>query len=103
MPSPSKRLRRYIREKEIKPDTRIFPLTYSAARLIVVKAGKIIGLHVRPHDLRRHAATYASRSGTPLEIVSKVLLRHSNLSTTKRYLCKISDAEAVRWIDNLYG
>ena len=97
------RLRRYIREKEIKPDARIFPLTYGAARLIVIKAGEIVGLHVRPHDLRRHAATYASRSGTPLEIVSKVLLRHSNLSTTQRYLGKISDTEAMRWIDNLHG
>lgn len=97
------RLRRYIREKAIKPDTRIFPLTYAAARLIVKKAGNIVGVHVRPHDLRRHAATYASRSGTPLEIVSKVLLRHSNLSTTQRYLGKISDAEAMRWIDNLHG
>ena len=97
------RLRRYIREKEIKPDARIFPLTYAAARLIVKKAGHIVGVHVRPHDLRRHAATYASRSGTPLEIVSKVLLRHSNLSTTQRYLGKISDAEAMRWIDNLHG
>lgn len=97
------RLRRYIREKEIKPDARIFPLTYAAARLIVKKAGNIVGVHVRPHDLRRHAATYASRSGTPLEIVSKVLLRHSNLSTTQRYLGKISDAEAMRWIDSLHG
>ena len=97
------RLRRYIREKEIKSDARIFPLTYAAARLIVKKAGHMIGVHVRPHDLRRHAATYASRSGTPLEIVSKVLLRYSNLSTTQRYLGKISDAEAMRWIDNLHG
>jgi integrase len=97
------RLRRYIREKEIRPDARIFPLTYAAARLIVKKAGHLVGVHVRPHDLRRHAATYASRSGTPLEIVSKVLLRHSNLSTTQRYLGKISDAEAMRWIDNLHG
>ena len=97
------RLRSYIREKDIKPDNRIFPLTYAAARLIVLKAGDIVGVHVRPHDLRRHAATYASRSGTPLEIVSKVLLRHSNLSTTQRYLGKISDTEAMRWIDNLHG
>ena len=97
------RLRRYIRENRIKPDDRIFPITYAAARLIVKKAGNLVGVHVKPHDLRRHAATYASRSGTPLEIVSKVLLRHSNLSTTQRYLGKISDAEAIRWIDNLHG
>ena len=97
------RLRTYIREKGIDTDARIFPLSYAAARLIVKKAGSLISIHVRPHDLRRHAATYASRSGTPLEIVSKVLLRHSNLSTTQRYLGKISDAEAMRWIDNLHG
>jgi len=97
------RLRSYIRENGIKSDVRIFPLTYAAARLIVKKAGNLVGVHVKPHDLRRHAATYASRSGTPLEIVSKVLLRHSNLSTTQRYLGKISDTEAMRWIDNLHG
>jgi hypothetical protein len=28
---------------------------------------------LKPHDLRRHAAIYASRSGTPIEIVSKIL------------------------------
>ncbi len=55
------------------------------------------------HDLRRHAATYASRSGVPVEIVSKVILRHANLFTTQRYLGKVSDVEAVRWIENLYG
>ena len=97
------RLKRYIRENEIKPDTRIFPITYAAARIVVKKAGNIVGIHLKPHDLRRHVATYASRSGTPLEIVSKVLLRHSNLSTTQRYLGKISDVEAMRWIDNLHG
>ena len=79
------------------------PVTYAAARIVVKKAGDLVGIHLKPHDLRRHSATYASRSVTPLEIVSKVLLRHSNLSTTQRYLGKISDAEAMRWIDNLHG
>jgi len=32
-----------------------------------------------------------------------VLLRHSNLSITQRYLGKISDVEAMRWIDKLHG
>ena len=31
----------------------------------------MVGIHLKPHDLRRHDATYASRSGTPLEIVSR--------------------------------
>jgi len=97
------RLKKYISDNGIKPGDRIFPITYAAARIVVKKAGELVAIHLKPHDLRRHAATYASRSGTPLEIVSKVLLRHSNLSTTQRYLGKISDAEAMRWVDNLHG
>jgi len=97
------RLKKYISDNGIKPGDRIFPITYAAARIIVKKAGDLVGIHLKPHDLRRHAATYASRSGTPLEIVSKLLLRHSNLSTTQRYLGKISDVEAMRWIDNLHA
>ena len=62
----------------------------------------MVGVRLRPHDLRRHAATYASRAGTPLEIVSKVILRHSNLQTTQRYLGKVSDVEAMRWIDSIH-
>jgi integrase len=63
----------------------------------------LVGVNVRPHDLRRFAATHASRSGTPLEIVSKVILRHADLQTTQRYLGKVSDEEAMRWIDNLHA
>jgi integrase/recombinase XerD len=97
------RLQKYVRDNGTKQEARIFPLTYAAARLIVKKAGDLVGIYLKPHDLRKHAATYASRSGTPLEIVSKVLLRHSNLSTTQVYLGKVSDVEAIRWIDNLHG
>ena len=97
------RLKDYIRGKKIQPNQRIFPIGYEAAREMVAKAGSVVGIHLRPHDLRRHAATYASRSGVPIEIVSKVILRHSNLSTTQRYLGKISDTEAMKWIDNLYA
>jgi len=97
------RLKDYIREKEIQPHQRIFPICYEASREMVAKAGSLVGIHLRPHDLRRHAATYASRSGLPIEIISKIILRHSNLSTTERYLGKISDVEAMKWIDKLYG
>ena len=70
---------------------------------MVEKAGNLVGIHLHPHDFRRHAATFASRSGVPLEIVSKIILRHTNLSTTQMYLGKISDVEAIRWIENIYG
>ena len=61
-----------------------------------------IGVRLRPHDLRRHAATFASRANVPLEIISKVILRHTSISTTEIYLGKVSDTEAIRWIENLY-
>ena len=99
----AERLKDYIKTKGISGLQKIFPISYTAARIMVKKAGDLIGVHLRPHDLRRHAATYASRSGVPVEIVSKVILRHANLSTTQRYLGKVSDTEAVRWIENLYG
>jgi integrase len=99
----AERLRSYIREKGMDIDQRVFPITYPAARIAVKKAGELIGIKLRPHDLRRYAATYASRSGTSLEIVSKVILRHANLSTTQLYLGKISDVEAMKWIDNLHA
>lgn len=99
----AERLRTYIAEKMIESGQKIFPITYAAARVMVKKAGEMVGIELRPHDFRRHAATYASRSGVPIEIVSKVTLRHANLSTTQRHLGKISDNEATRWIESLYG
>jgi len=97
------RLREYIESQNIGSHDRVFPICYEAARSAVVKAGNLVGIHLRPHDLRRHAATYASRSGVPLEIVSKIILRHSNLSTTQIYLGRISDTEALKWIEDIYS
>jgi integrase len=77
------RLREYARQKCKNPNDRIFPISYEAARIMVLKAGNMVGINLRPHDLRRHAATYASRAGFPIEIISKIILRHANLSTTK--------------------
>jgi integrase len=96
------RLRNYIRDEGIGTHKRIFPLTYGGARLVVKKAGERLGAKLRPQDLRRFSATFASRAGVPLEVVSKVILRHKNLSTTQRYLGKVSEAEAIRWIDRIY-
>jgi integrase/recombinase XerD len=97
------RLKEYITGKGIGADKRIFPVSYTAGREVVIKAGKVVGTHLNPCDLRRHAATYASRSGVPIEIVSKVILRHANLSATQRYLGTVSDVEAMTWVNNLYS
>jgi integrase/recombinase XerD len=79
----AERLRDYAHEVCKKGEDRIFPISYEAARMIVMKAGKLVGIHLRPHDLRRQSATFASRSGVPIEIISKLILRHSNLWITR--------------------
>jgi integrase len=97
------RLKDYVQSHGIGSNKRIFPICYEAARVVVKKAGKKVDIHLRPHDLRRHAATFASRSGVPIEIVSKIILRHANLQTTQMYLGKVSESEAIKWIENLYS
>ena len=98
----SLRIQNYITKKAIPPDNKIFPISYAGARKVVIKIGNLVGIKLRPHDLRRHTATHTSRSGVTIEIISKVILRHADLSTTQRYLGKVSDAEAIRWVENLY-
>jgi integrase/recombinase XerD len=99
----AERLKDYIQTEKFEPGDRLFRVSYTTARLRTKAAGELIRIHLRPHDLRRHCATFASRCGTPIEIVSKVILRHTNLSTTQMYLGKVSDVEASRWIENLHG
>ena len=97
------RLMTYIREKSLKDEDRVFNLSYTSARAMIKRMGERMGLVLNPHDLRRHSATFASRNGMPLEIISKVILRHQNLKTTQLYLGKVSDSEAIRWMDTLHG
>jgi integrase/recombinase XerD len=97
------RLHDYIKEKQLSPDEPIFPICYSTARSIIIHIAKRLNIKMTPHDLRRHSATYASRNGVPLEIVSKVILRHRDLKTTQIYLGRVSDPEAIRWMDVLHG
>jgi len=99
----AKRLSEYITHKGLSPDTRIFPICYSTARTFIKKLGSKLQVVLSPHDLRRYSATYASRNGVPLEIVSKVILRHQDLKTTEIYLGKVSEHEAIRWMDIFHG
>ena len=62
-----------------------------------------VGIKLNPHDLRRHSTTFASPNEVPLELISKVLLRHEDLKTTQLYLGRVSDSEAIPWMDILHG
>ncbi len=99
----SVRLAEYIASQKLSPSDRVFPVCYSTVWNLVTGLGMKLNVSISPHDLRRHSATYASRNGVPLEIISKVLLRHQDLKTTQIYLGKISDTEAIRWMDILHG
>jgi len=99
----SKKLAEYVKGKALQLDDRPFPICYSTARALVRRLGEKVNVCIAPHDLRRYSATYASRNGVPLEVVSKVILRHQDLKTTQVYLGKINDSEAIRWTDILHG
>lgn len=76
-------------------------MTYGGARTAILRNLKFIGVHVRPRDLRRFTANHASHSGMPIEIVSRVILRHSNLVTTQIYLGRVGDEEAFKRIADI--
>lgn len=97
------RLSDYIKERDLSSNDTIFPMCYSTARSLIKNLAKKLNIEMTPHDLRRHSATYASRNGVPLEIVSKVILRHRDLKTTQIYLGRVSEPEAIRWMDVLHG
>lgn len=99
----AKRLTEYIVACKIGPEDRLFPVCYSTVRALIKRLAVRFRMKITPHDFRRHSATYASRNGVPLEIVSKVILRHHDLKTTQVYLGKVNDTEAIRWLDVLHG
>ena len=77
------RLRDYATKKCQSPQERIFPISYEAARMMVLKAGKLVGIHLRPHDLRRHSATYAStKVSTKLKLSLSSFCKVSGLYLT---------------------
>ena len=99
----AKRLADYFVAEHIGPEERIFPVCYSTVGALIRRLAAKFHVKISPHDFRRHSATFASRNGVPLEIVSKVLLRHHDLKTTQVYLGKVNDTEAIRWMDMLHG
>jgi integrase len=99
----AKRISEYIRDANLSAEDRLFPICYSTARAMIRNLGARLKMTITPHDLRRYSATYASRNGVPLEIVSKVILRHQDLKTTQSYLGRVSESEAIRWMDILHG
>lgn len=68
-----------------------------------VNERKAVGVSAEAHELRRqrgHSCFQIRSAGRDREQGDSP---PQNLSTTQRYLGKVTDTEAIRWIDNLYS
>jgi len=84
-PPESPLVRRIYKGGRISPK----PVTADGIWWIVGEAADTAGLgHVAPHDLRRSVAGALHEAGTPIEKIS-LLLRHSNVAVTERYLSRL--------------
>ena len=96
------RLRPRLESQNALPDQKFFPVRYSTARSLVKRLWGTMSVKIRPHDLRRHSVTSASRNGMPLEVISKV---HYGTRISRSHGCTMSGsaAEALSWMDVLHG
>ena len=62
---------------------------------ILERLGKKIDTQVNPHLLRHSAATFLARSGMPAQHL-QILLGHSDLGTTQRYINQVLNLEGLR-------
>jgi integrase len=63
------------------------PLQYDGVLYAVKAAGKLAGIELRPHDLRRTFAGILEESGVPVTDIQRTM-RHGDVGTTSRYLSK---------------
>lgn len=61
------------------------PLGQTGINVVVKKAGNLIGVSLRPHDLRRTFSNLLEHQGFTIEDISRAM-RHENISTTSVYL-----------------
>jgi hypothetical protein len=77
----SRKQEEYIKEKAIPETHGSFHLLFNSTIHCQGLGAKLI--FMKPLMTSQYSATYASRNGVPLEVVSKVILRHQDLKTTK--------------------
>lgn len=80
----AKDLKIYIRKRGLQPEERVFPVSHQAARAMVHRAAKTIGLNLSPHDLRRGLCGRLEREGVPMSVI-KALVGHTSTRVTERY------------------
>jgi len=80
----AKLLSAYLQRNNLKPEDKLFKITYHALYRKLKRIGKKLGIDLRPHVLRHTFATNAIRKGVQLPIVQR-LLGHKDIRTTQIY------------------
>lgn len=63
----------------------VFDLSSNGVRVMLERVSVLLGIRLRPHDLRRSFARLSKHSGASLEEI-QLALGHSNVATTKIYI-----------------
>jgi integrase/recombinase XerD len=85
-PNVAESLRTYIKDLQINPTDRIFPLSQTRLYRIVKEASTRAGINdISPHSLRHYYATRLVEQGAPLRSVQE-LMGHASLDTTAIYI-----------------
>ena len=92
------KLNEFIKDRNIKPNDRIFPYSKNTARLRMKKAFAQAGFNIfTAHDLRHSFATDLALNGAKIETIMS-LLRHEDIKTTQKYIHEILEFKKQEYI-----
>jgi integrase/recombinase XerD len=81
------RLNDYVQANDAGFHERIFPISYVAAWSLVKKAGQLVSIELRPHDLRRHAVVslLPALPALRLAVLNRLVNDHPSASAFSLY------------------
>ena len=80
-------LRKYCKENNIRPDERIFTISSRQIQNIVKQASDYLGIrNISTHSFRKTFATRIYKNSGNNIRIAQVLLQHSSVSTTQKYI-----------------
>ncbi len=90
-------------QRNLNAGDRIFPICYSTVRSFIKRLGYKVNVRDQAPWPEKTLGNPCERNGIRLEVISRVILRHSDLKTSQMYLDNVTDTEAIRRMDVLYN